>query len=1234
VIPVLGSLGSVAVMATMGSATSAGRERSLWAAGIFLLATVGFVLAQLDRHRVVRLRRTHRARTAYLRRLVAVRAEVREAAAAQRAALLRRHPAPGALPALVAEGSRVWERAGEHPDFLHVRYGVGPRPLSVTLVASESAESAESADPVAASALHRLLGVHRTQPDLPVVADLRAVRRIEVRGSPDEARSLARAVVCGATAFHAPEHLAVAVLAGADALAAWDWVKWLPHAGSTRQADAVGPRRMVATDAAVLDSLLSRGPHVLLVVDALAPAAQVVLAAGREVTVLDLGRGQPSTEEAGLRLDLDGDGSLDRCDLATAEAVARRLAPRPRPGTDEERAAGDLMSLLGLPDVRRLEPCSAWRPRLRRDRLRVPIGRDAQGEPVHLDLKEAAEHGMGPHGLVVGATGSGKSELLRTLVLGLALTHSPEQLNLVLVDFKGGATFAGLSALPHVSALITNLADDLALVDRMHDALAGELLRRQEVLRSTGGHASVRDHERARAAGADLPPVPSLLVVVDEFSELLSSRPDLVELFVTIGRLGRSLGLHLLLASQRLEEGRLRGLESHLSYRVALRTFSAQESRAVLGVPDAHDLPAPGTAYLQHEGTSLLRFETAYVSGPAAHEVRRAGVDDEGILPWTLTEVRLPPSEPAAHDSPPEPLVTAAVRRMQGRLPRAHQVWLPPLDVPETLDRLMPDLAADPDLGLASRHWRSRGRLVVPIGTVDRPREQCRDPLTVDLSSAGGHVAVVGGPRSGTSTVLRTLIASLALTTTPLESQFFVLDLGSGAFAPLSRLPHLAGLATRAERDVVRRVVAQVRDVVDRRESYFRAHGIDSVDTYHRRRARGLDDDGYGEVFLVVDGWSTLRSEYDDLEPQVHDLAARGLALGCHVLAATSRWADFRPTVRDLFGTRLELRLGDPTDSEIDRRLAALVPSDRPGRGLAPTRLHVLTALPRIDGVVEAGSVPEGLADLAARAATAWRGPPGPKLQLLPERLSVAELLERADPGLVSGRRLLLGVDERRLEPVALDVDADPHWLVLGDSRSGRSATLRAYLREVVRTRTPAQARVVVVDPRRSLLDEVRGDHLLDHLTSTARATPALAELASYLEDRLPGPEVTPAQLRHRSWWTGPDVFVVVDDYDLVSGRNVNPVQPLEPLLAQAHDVGLHLVLARRVGGASRALYEPVLQLLRDLGTPTLILAGSPEEGALVGNVRAAPGPPGRGRLVTRDRGVEVVHIAWHEPAD
>ncbi len=1082
-IPMLGSLGSIVLVASIGGA--AGGGRSYLAAGMFLFATVGFVVVQIDRQRKQRTQQLTGSRTEYLRYLANVRKVAREAADQQRRALTWQHPAPSALPSLAEERSRVWEHHSSDPSFLHVRYGLCAQPLALDLVAPETTV-VDQVDPAAASALHRLLVVHRLLPNLPASIDLRAFDRIELCGPEDEARALARSMICSAAAFQSPDNLEIAVLASEQNLAHWDWMKWLPHSLSTEQTDAVGPMRMVSTSlndlAALLPPDLSERPrfgaderpatpHLLFVVDGgfLPPGNHVVPPDGLHgVTVLDLPSRWDELDDAScLRLLFEPDqpaeegrypvsalrlreppvrALADQCDQATAEAFARRLTPLHTvtagvtdTASGEITGPMDFMDLLGLGEVHAFDPALAWRQRPARDRLRVPIGLGDGGSVIYLDIKESAQQGMGPHGLVIGATGSGKSEFLRTLVLGLAMTHSPEQLNMVLVDFKGGATFAGMSEMPHVSAVITNLAQELTLVDRMQDALSGEMVRRQELLRDAGNYASVRDYEKARAAGEPLDPLPSLFIVVDEFSEMLSAKPEFIDLFVAIGRLGRSLGLHLLLASQRLEEGRLRGLESHLSYRVGLRTFSAVESRGVLGVPDAYELPpVPGLGFLKPDQSTLLRFKAAYVSGPPATRTRvrrEEGGPVHGILPFTISEVQT--LEPPHTEDTPEPVVEQpqqgeqatvldiAVDRMEGHGPEAHQVWLPPLDVPDTLDDLMDDLVEDPTLGLVSPEWRKLGGLVMPIGTVDRPREQRRDTLSVNLAGAAGHAVVVGGPRSGKSTLLRTFVTSLALTTTPLESQFYVMDFGGGTFAPMAGLPHVAGIGSRSEPDVVRRIVAEVTGIVDRREAYFRAQGIDSIETYRSRRTRNSDqgraDDGYGDVYLVVDGWSTLRADFDDIELHLQQLAGRGLTFGFHLLVASSRWADFRAAMRDTFGTRLELRLGDPLDSEIDRRVAALVPAGRPGRGLVTSKLHFLAALPRIDGNPDTNSLGDGVDDLVKRVAAAWRGPSGPKLRLLPARIDLASLVSqlpaRRTVGASAARHQREGAGARRSRP-------------------------------------------------------------------------------------------------------------------------------------------------------------------------------------------------------------------------
>jgi S-DNA-T family DNA segregation ATPase FtsK/SpoIIIE len=881
---------------------------------------------------------------------------------------------------------------------------------------------------------------------------------------------------------------------------------------------------------------------------------------------------------------------------------------------------------------------------------------------------------MGPHGLVVGATGSGKSELLRTLVLGLALTHSTADLNFVLVDFKGGATFGGLDGLPHTSAVITNLADELPLVDRMRDALQGEIVRRQELLRAAGNYASLRDYAAARAqrprGASELPPVPSLFVVLDEFSELLAAKPELIDLFVMIGRVGRSLGVHLLLASQRLEEGRLRGLDTQLSYRIGLRTFSPQESRIVLGVPDAYELPSqPGSAYLKDGTGEPIRFKAAYVSGPASGTGAAASDGGPGPVPTPAPRlkpriVRFGPGyvAPRYEETPgtgefvkdindadvadradgfggtavvgreatapgaagrerSQTLLDATVALLSGPGPAAHRIWLPPLSEPPALDQLLGQ--ADP--------WRGDpASLPAVLGIVDRPFEQRRDPLWVDLAAGAGHVAVAGGPRSGKSTVVASLISSLALIHTPAQAQFYVLDFGGGSLSTLEGLPHVGGVASRLQGDRVRRTVAEVRALLEQREREFGRLSIDSIATYRALRAEGsIPGDGFGDVFLVVDGWLTLRQDYEELEQAITALAARGLGYGVHLVAATNKWSEFRPAVRDLFGTRLELRLGDPYESEIGRAAARNVPAGAPGRGLTPDGLHFLAAMPRIDGRPTAAGLPEAVRALVGQVAAAWDGDGAPPVRMLPDVLAAAALPR---PG-SSGSRVPFGIDESELAPVFLDFAADPHFLVLGDTECGKSNLLRLAVAGLAARYTPEQVKIIFLDYRRSLLDAAQVPHQIGYATSSVAAGALLDEVRGVLSSRLPPADLSPAQLRSRSWWRGSDLFVVADDYDLVAGAAgaagaANPLLALAEFLPQARDVGLHVILARSAGGAGRAMFDPVIQRLREMGSPGLIMSGSKDEGALLGGVRAGPQPCGRGVLVTRRGGARLVQVA------
>ncbi|MEU8469005.1 type VII secretion protein EccCa [Streptomyces sp. NPDC029006] len=1270
-LPTLGMGGSVVFFFTNG-------QPFMKIMGMIMIAsTVGMSIAM-----VVRFRRGSQGQLADMRRdylsyLSQTRGAAVRTAKAQRDAQYYLHPSPEQLWALVAEGSRVWERRPGDEDFAHVRVGLGPQPLATPLVAPETGP-VEQLEPLTAGAMQRFLAAHHSVGDLPMAVSLRAFSHVTVSGEPQSVRASARALVGSLASLHSPQDLIIAVAAGREALPHWDWAKWLPHVQAPGAVDGAGSRRLIGADPRELEDLLAARltgrprfhpgagplldePHIVLVLDELSLLPDSVLANPeglQGVTVLEVVPGDLTTaggdlsvvvQPGLLRLESGHgevyDGTPDALSYESAEALARQLAPlRMASGGDDDEpllANLEFTDLLGLGDAASVDTKRTWRPRALAERLRVPIGVGPDGRPVMLDLKEAAQEGMGPHGLCVGATGSGKSELLRTLVLGLAVTHSSETLNFVLADFKGGATFAGMAQMPHVAAVITNLADDLTLVDRMGDSIRGELNRRQELLRDAGNYANIHDYEKARAAGAPLQPIPSLVLVIDEFSELLTAKPDFIEMFVQIGRIGRSLGVHLLLASQRLEEGRLRGLETYLSYRIGLRTFSAAESRAALGVPDAYELPnVPGSGFLKYGTDEMVRFKAAYVSGVYRSGTQRTTltggqlpVDRRPVL-FTATEVpvrytALPQqrthSEAVVDEALADTVLDVIVRRLEAQGPAAHQVWLPPLESPPSLDALLPGLAAVQGRGLTQPGYEGAGRLVVPVGLVDKPYEQRRDRLMLDFSGAAGHMQIVGGPQSGKSTLLRSLICSFALTHTPYEVQFYGLDFGGGGMAAVGGLPHVGGIASRLDPERVRRTVSEVYGVLTRREEYFRTAGIASIADYRARRARGdisVTDQPWGDVFLVIDGWGNFRADYEALETAVLDIAARGLGYGIHVIITASRSMEVRANLKDHLMNRLELRLGDVMDSEIDRKVAVNVPAGVPGRGLSPQKLHFMAAVPRIDGLTSDTDLAEATAALTTEVGRHWQAPGAPEVRLLPRQLEAVEL---PSGDRFPQRGIAFALDEENLEPVFLDFEQDPFFLVFGESESGKSNLLRLLIKQLTLRYGGDEAKFFVVDNRRSLLDVTPASHLAEYIPMSSQMEHHMVALADLMQRRTPTADVTPQQLRDRSWWRGPQVFVVIDDYDLVSNSTGNPLSGLTEMLPFARDVGVRFIIARSSAGAGRASYEPFMQRMKELGAQGVVLAGDPAEGDILNGVRPRPMPAGRGVFVSRKRGKPLV---------
>ncbi|MBB3039642.1 type VII secretion protein EccCa [Hoyosella altamirensis] len=1296
---VLAMLGMVALLFTSGMAAN---PMMLMFPLMMAVSMLGMLATSGGRGGGARTAELNEQRKDFLRYLSDTREEVVGAAAEQRVSLEWHHPDPAAL-WTVTGTRRMWERRPEDAEYLSVRIGKGAQRLAMRLVPPETGPT-DDLEPISVIALRRFVRAHSVVPDLPVALALRGFASITlVSEEPchEDSAALVRAALCQLATFHGPDDLLVVIVAGTEQTPRWEWVKWLPHARHPSESDSAGQLRLFVNTLHEAGELIAPliadrprfmrnapvsagNPHIVLIIDGGTVDGDESLLAGDGidgVTLIDIGGsctdlsarkgivlvsrgGQIGADgPSGTEMFAAADGVSATAAKAFAMTIAKyRLAsPGSAPlGTDSDGVLfPDWPTMIGAGDIACFNAEKMWRPRTGRDRLRVPVGFREDGTSVEIDLKESAEGGMGPHGLCVGATGSGKSEFLRTLVLGLIATHSPDSLNLVLVDFKGGATFLGLEGAPHVAAIITNLADELTMVDRMRDALEGEMNRRQQLLRAAGNYANVGEYERARAGGARLEPLPALFIVVDEFSELLSQKPDFADLFVAIGRLGRSLHMHLLLASQRLEEGRLRGLESHLSYRVGLKTFSAQESRAVLGVPDAYHLPpVPGSGYLKIDAAEPVRFSASYVSGKYVPPplVSQASVrtlsSDLRVRPFLVQRVALSDDgessraapqaeassvqEPALMEQTVLELVLAGVR---GYGPQAHEVWLPPLDKSPTIGQLVPPV----NRIFAGKPSRVRTPLRVPLGLIDRPYDQRREPLTIDLSAAQGNMAIVGGPQAGKSTAVSALIMALSATHTPREVQFYCLDFGGGSLGGVSALPHVGSVASRLEPDRVRRTISEITAITRQREQEFKEYGISSMAAYRRLRAQAHEGDSeeragmpgcgpYGDVFLIVDGWATVRQEFESLEQPITALAAQGLSFGVHVVLTASRWSDFRVGLKDQLGTRIELRLGDPGDSEMNRRAAKSVPENQPGRGLTKEGLHMVVAVPAIDArdthTADLATVAQAAVEELSHRCGNVSAPP---VRMLPTELPREEIIT-AQPGpdaRPSDRlRIPVGIDEAELATVSIDFSSQSHLVVFADAESGKTTLLRSICASIMAQNTPAQAKILLADFRRTMLGVVDTEHLAGYAVSAANLQAMVAELGSHLRARLPGPETTQQQLRDRSWWSGPEVFVIVDDYDLVATSGGNPLSGLLDLLPQAKDVGLHVIVARRAGGASRALFEPVMAALRDLSPIGLVMNGSRDEGVLLGTVRPSALPPGRGTLITRSGGEQLVQLA------
>ncbi|GHE10550.1 FtsK/SpoIIIE domain-containing protein [Klenkia taihuensis] len=914
-------------------------------------------------------RRGHRRRTAeHAADLARADAEVAAAVAAEVGLREQLAPDPaGLVSAARRRSAPLWERPATDPDLLVVRLGTGPGPTGVSRRRADGAPAPVEAD------------------RLPVRCDLRE-GGLEVRGPRPARLGALRALVCQVAVLHPPDAVALTVLTGPAETPDWRWARWLPHLRPAAGGADPGGAHLVVVDGALDDAAvehLHRARRAGAVVVGQVPG-------GGATALLEV------VGETGDRARLrrsghpDQDLVLDLLAPELAEQVAADLAPLTVP-----RGPGDLPD-----DVRRRDLPGAVPAVWSRSRahLSAVLGAGSTG-PVTLDLCAA-----GPHALVAGTTGAGKSELLRTLVLGLAAAHPPDRCSFLLVDYKGGAAFGEAAELPHTVGLLTDL--DGASTARALRSLAAELTRRERVLAEHGAR-DLADLPGS-ADGPDDVLLPRLVIVVDEFATLGEELPGFVPGLVSIAQRGRSLGVHLVLATQRPSGSVSPEIRANCTVRLCLRTTDETGSRDVLGVPDAAWLP------VDRPGRALLRVGA---EPPVVLQVARVGVPADG--PGEEVVVRrwpAPPGPVPVTAAPPRTSDLAAevhaLRARAAGLPPPPRPWLPAL--PDRVDPL-------PAPGGADHPARVRW------GLVDRPDVQAQEPLVVDLD-AGGSWLVVGGPRSGRTTALRTLLAEAVGALSPAELHVHAVDQAGGELArAVAGLPHCGTVVGRGAAHRSQRLVVRLQEEVDRRRS---------VPGPHPR------------LLLLVDGVDPVTAELEELAPgsggaALLRLVREGGAVGLTAVLTADR-ALPGSRLASAAGHRLVLPLADAADYAVAGVPAARLPAHRPpGRALLDDdATEVQLALPR-----------------TVR--------PGPAGAVVPGRVEVVELpadpAAPTAPGLEPGT-VVLGPGGDGGDPVVVDLRRAAGLLVTGPPGSGRSSALAAVASRLAGRGTPV---LLVGPPRR-----------------------------------------------------------------------------------------------------------------------------------------------------------------------
>ena len=1090
--------------------------------------------------------------------------------------------------------SRIYEKTPLHFDFLAYRLGLGKVPTSYELKYGQEERSGKK-DALEEEG-YALFQAHQKIDNLPIVASLNRGPVGYVGPRPIVLEQL-QLLVAQLAVFHSYHDLTIIPIIPEEEKESWDWMRWLPHATlqdmnvrsfvyNQRTRDQVlnslnqilKLRKAQKEEEKANDTKIFHPHYVVLITDETLILDHVIMEFFREdptelgcsiiyvadvlsslseniqtvISIKDRNQGQLLLQEGVLReLDFQLDHFPEDYDK---EAISRGLAPL-KHIQQLKSSIPDSVTFLEMYQAETfndLKVLSRWESHAPYQSLAVPIGLRGKDDLVYLNLHEKAH---GPHGLIAGTTGSGKSETIQSYILSLAVNFHPHDVAFLLIDYKGGGMANLFKDLPHLLGTITNL--DGAQSMRALASINAEIHRRERLFGQYGVN-HINQYQKKFKLGEATEPLPHLFLISDEFAELKVNQPDFIKELVSIARVGRSLGVHLILATQKPSGVVDDQIWSNSRFKLALKVADRGDSMEMLRTADAAEITQTGRAYLQVGNNEVYElFQTAWSGADYQPEKDQLGIEDHTIyLINELGQYEVLNQDLSGLDMAEEikevptelDVIVQEINHLhqQEGIAAVAQPWLPPLKERITLDEL--------DKVVPIEAWQKRTAPSVLIGVADIPQAQKQEAVAIDLSK-DGNILLYGSPGTGKTTFLQTAAMDLARKQSPENLTMYLLDFGTNGLAPLTQLPHVADSLLLDQTEKIQKFIRIINRELDRRKKLLSEHGVGTIALY--REVTGKQEP---TMVILMDSYESMKDEpYEtDLFKLFMRISREGLSIGVHLIITASRQNNLRAQLYSNFKHQLTLPQNDISEVRgiVGATPLAATMEDIKGRALMKRdEVDVVQFALPVAGDNDIQII-NNLRDQVQSLKEMWTGRTPAGIPMVPDELTEAAFYGREDVAtLLDEGKVPLGLDLETVEPVTWDPDVS-NLLYL----TSKESQMTNLLKQLIQYGQKHQEKLVVFAPEHNFLPKIEN---IEVLSSKEDVMDMIGGLALKVSERL-DKRLTDHVVK----------IIILDFAHFVDGLDSVTQQKLISVLEKGYRVGYSSVIMSDSGISSR--YDPV----------------------------------------------------------